>query len=269
MIITAEAMLPVPGASLYYQVRGSGQVLLLMSGGHGDANSFDALLPALAERFTVVTYDRRGYARSPMASPTMVPTVATHGDDAAAILGAIGGGPSLVFGTSTGAVIGLDLAVRHPAAIDRLIAHEPPLVQLLPETDRPALPGDLIGQLRERGPDAAMASFRALLGVDLDDREPGTQFPVVDPVRARSNALFFFTREAPMLDQFTPDLSALQVPVFPAAGVSSSNTFPHRCAVLLAERLGEPVTTFPGGHAGFTTHPTAFTRQLLALLRDG
>jgi pimeloyl-ACP methyl ester carboxylesterase len=44
-----ESTLAVPGASLYYQVRGAGPTLLLMSGGHGDANSFDGMVATLAE----------------------------------------------------------------------------------------------------------------------------------------------------------------------------------------------------------------------------
>src|SRR5258705_7109479 len=86
-----EGTLAVPGASLYYQVRGAGPTLLLMSGGHGDANSFDGMASTLAEHFTVVSYDRRGYARSPLADPTAPQIVATHGDDAAALLRAVGG----------------------------------------------------------------------------------------------------------------------------------------------------------------------------------
>ncbi|MEV4624028.1 alpha/beta hydrolase [Asanoa sp. NPDC049573] len=262
----------VPGASLHYQVRGAGPALLLMSGGHGDANSFDGMAAVLAEHFTVVSYDRRGYARSPLVDPAAPQTVATHGDDAAALLRAVANGPAYVFGTSAGAVVGLDLVARHPGLARTLVAHEPPVVRLLPPTERPAPPVELLEQLRVAGPVAAMDTFRAMLGVDLDDGEPDAEPQPQDPARARANATFFFTREAPALDQFTPDLAALKaspVHLIPAGGTTGHEAFPYRCAVALAERLGLPLTPFPGGHAGFVTHPRAFTRQLLTVLANG
>src|SRR5712692_9919310 len=57
--------LKVPGANLYYEVRGSGPVLLLVCGGIYDAAGYAGLAGPLADRYTVVTYDRRGNSRSP------------------------------------------------------------------------------------------------------------------------------------------------------------------------------------------------------------
>jgi acetyltransferase/esterase len=264
-----ERRVAVPGASLYYQVRGTGPTLLLMSGGHGDANSFDGMVGVLAEHFTVVSYDRRGYTRSPLADPAAPQTVATHGDDAAALLRAVDNGAAHVFGASAGAVVGLDLVARHQGLVRTLVAHEPPVVRLLPPAQRPAPPVELSEQLRTAGTGAAMDSFWAMLGVDLDDREPDVEVHPQDPARARANAAFFFTHEMAALDQFTPDVAALEaspVRLLPAGGTTGHESFTYRCAAALAEQLGIPLTPFPGGHAGFVTHPRAFTRQLLAVL---
>ena len=62
-------MLKVPGASLYYEVRGAGPTLLLISGGPADADVFAGLVGWLASRYTVVTYDPRGNSRSPFDGP--------------------------------------------------------------------------------------------------------------------------------------------------------------------------------------------------------
>ncbi|MFE9577852.1 alpha/beta fold hydrolase [Nocardia sp. NPDC006044] len=56
--------LKVPGATLYYEVRGNGPVLLLLPGSGGDAAVFDPIADTLAAHFTVVTLDPRGYSRS-------------------------------------------------------------------------------------------------------------------------------------------------------------------------------------------------------------
>ena len=61
--------LQVPGASLYYEVRGSGPVLLMMPGGPADATTFRPLESELASRYTVVTYDPRGLSHSKLEGP--------------------------------------------------------------------------------------------------------------------------------------------------------------------------------------------------------
>ena len=62
-------ILDVPGATLHYEVRGGGPVLLLVCGGIYDAQGYADLADALADRYTVVTYDRRGNSRSPLTGP--------------------------------------------------------------------------------------------------------------------------------------------------------------------------------------------------------
>src|SRR6266446_3765212 len=113
MTPTKTDSLKVPGANLYYEVRGSGPVLLLVCGGIYDAAGYAGLAGELADRYTVVTYDRRGNSRSPLdgtpgASGTH--SVEVHADDAYRVLKAVGvtdEEPAYVFGNSSGAQIGL------------------------------------------------------------------------------------------------------------------------------------------------------------------
>jgi pimeloyl-ACP methyl ester carboxylesterase len=62
--------LRVEGATLFYRVRGSGPLLLILPGGHGDADTADALGNELVDRYTVITYDRRGMSRSKIEAPS-------------------------------------------------------------------------------------------------------------------------------------------------------------------------------------------------------
>jgi pimeloyl-ACP methyl ester carboxylesterase len=128
--------LQLPGTSLYYKVNGSGPVLLLLLGGAADADGADGLAGLLAQHFTVVSYDRRGLSRSKIADPAALLRLETHGDDASSLLASLTTEPALVFGSSIGAVIGLDLAIRHPERVGTLVAHEPPAPELLPDTER-------------------------------------------------------------------------------------------------------------------------------------
>jgi pimeloyl-ACP methyl ester carboxylesterase len=126
----------VPGATLYVEVRGSGPMLLCITGGPTDAGIFSDLEGRLADRYTIVAYDQRGHSRSTLdAAPEDIP-VRVHADDAAEILTAMGGEPGYVYGSSGGATIGLELVARHPGLVHTLVAHEAPLVELVPDAER-------------------------------------------------------------------------------------------------------------------------------------
>jgi len=114
--------LRVPGAVLYYEMRGSGPLLLMVHGGSGDAGGFDAVADFLAMNYTVVAYDRRGLSRSKLDDPKSEQTVDIQSDDAYRLLNALDAGPANVFGSSGGAVVGLDLVARHPATVRTLVA---------------------------------------------------------------------------------------------------------------------------------------------------
>ena len=125
--------LDAPGATLHFEVRGSGPVLLLICGGIYDAAAYAGLAGRLADRYTVVSYDRRGNSRSPLDGPPEPQRVEVHADDASLLLAEVSpDAPAFVFGNSSGAQIGLALAERHPEQVRALVAHEPPLLALLP-----------------------------------------------------------------------------------------------------------------------------------------
>src|SRR5919109_886391 len=92
--------LAVPGANLYYEVRGSGPVLLMIVGGNGDAGTFGQAADLLADRFTVVSYDRRGFDRSPMDGPVDdEKRLAADAEDAHRLLAHLTDQPGYVFGS--------------------------------------------------------------------------------------------------------------------------------------------------------------------------
>jgi pimeloyl-ACP methyl ester carboxylesterase len=166
---TKEAMaqtatLKVPGATLYYEVRGSGPVLLCISGGPTDAGMFTDLAGRLADRYAVVTYDQRGHSRSPLDSVQEDIPIAVHADDAAAILGAVGTEPAYVYGNSGGGTIGLELVARHPGLVRTLVAHETFLMELLPDAERWRSEFDDIAEIyRDDGVMAATGKFGSIV----------------------------------------------------------------------------------------------------------
>src|SRR5512133_2328793 len=111
------------GCDLYYEELGEGVPILLIHPAGSTASTWGAATRELARIGQVITYDRRGYARS---GGGPVRSMSTHTADAAAILEYLGSAPAVVVGTSAGAAIAVDLAVRRPDLVQVVIAHEFP-----------------------------------------------------------------------------------------------------------------------------------------------
>ena len=137
--------LQVPGATLYYKLRGTGPLLLVLPGDDGDADVSDGVTEYLTERYSVLTYDRRGLSRSPIADHEAILRLSTHSEDVHYLLAAVTSQPAVVIANSIGGLIGLDLVARHPEQVRLLIAHEPPI--LLGENGAPNAPEYLLHAL--------------------------------------------------------------------------------------------------------------------------
>ncbi|WP_372405045.1 alpha/beta fold hydrolase [Streptomyces luteireticuli] len=259
--------LTVPGAEIHYEVRGAGPPLLLINGGDGDAALFGPLARLLAEHHTVITFDPRGNSRSPLTGPPATQWIEDRGDDARLLLDAVAGGePAYVFGTSYGAMTGMDLLARHPGRVRALVAHEPFVIELLPDADRwHALFEEVYGLYRREGLRPAMRRFAEAVGVD-DAPEPdeGLPAPVREMLaRVRANGETVLAYELRSFSRFRPDAGALRGgPFVLVTGEQRPRTLLHRTTEALAERLGTKIVEFPGGHVGYLTHPADFAVAL-------
>jgi pimeloyl-ACP methyl ester carboxylesterase len=290
MSVTTTDMLKVPGASLYYEVRGSGPLLLMIAGAPADAGAFRAIAAQLAGRYTVVTYDWRGASRSPLdEQPGDLQgglPMAIQDDDAGHLLAALGEGPAFVLGCSGGALTGLDLAARHPERVAALVAHEPPAMNLLPDAAgwRAAFQ-QVYDTYRREGAGPAMGQFIAT-AVRTGDPEPAgnesgppgqeqaPQMPDVSQMspealegmaRMAANSEFFLAHLLPATIGHVPDVAALRAGaprIVVGAGDDSAGQMPHLAALALAGRLGVTPVRFPGDHQGFATHPGPFAETI-------
>jgi pimeloyl-ACP methyl ester carboxylesterase len=269
--------LKVPGATLYLEVRGTGPVLLCITGGPTDAGMFADLAGRLADRYTVVSYDQRGHSRSPLeGAPTDIP-IALHADDAAAILAAVGTEPAYVYGSSGGATIGLELAARHADLVRTLVAHEPPVMELLPDAQRwRSTFEDISNTHRAEGTFPAMAKFGA--AVEEGGPRYSEEMQQVPPTpqsqemmgRIVGNFDLFLAHEIRQIGGYEPDIDALRVAttrIVPAAGETSGEQAARRATIALAERLGVAVTYLPGGHGGWGSDPQEFAEKLHEVLQ--
>ncbi|GAA0364823.1 alpha/beta hydrolase [Actinoallomurus spadix] len=266
----------VPGATLYYEIRGAGPLLLVLQGGDGDAGRNADLVRRLADDYTVVTYDRRGLSRSRLDDPEAPVTLETHADDAHRLLAELTDRPALLFGSSFGALAGLMLARRHPEQVDTLVAHDPATARLLDDAGVARITGELADLdeiYRRDGVLAALKRLGEIVAADFTDREPDAGLPEPPDAQRLANLEFFFSRdvtamvEAPFYPADATALKESPVRVVTAAGRASRRIWNYDCAQALAALLGTEIVEFPGGHT-LSTHPKAFAARLHEVLTD-
>ncbi|WP_306361663.1 alpha/beta fold hydrolase [Nocardia sp. CC227C] len=267
--------LKVPGATVYYEMRGSGPLLLMIPGGGGDAGVFDAMAEILERHFTVASLDPRGYSRSTLDSghPERQ-AVAVQSDDAYHLLDHLSDEPAYVCGTSNGAIVGLDLLARHPDRVRALIAHEPPCFAVLPDAAaHRAMVEEVYALHRSDGPAAAGARFLAGIGGAM---KPAPEVAELPPrtaemwARLAANGPLMIEYELREFTSYQPDYAALAphaARLVLAAGRETRGCLPYRPAAAIADRLGLSVTEFPGAHNGIRTDAEEFAHRVLETLR--
>ncbi|MEU8901794.1 alpha/beta hydrolase [Nocardia sp. NPDC048505] len=277
--------LRVSGAQLYYEARGTGPVLLMSDSGGGEVRRSNEIADLLAEEFTVVTYDRRGFARSPLDQPGVAVPVETHAEDMLRLLAELTDAPAHVLGCALGVLPMLSAVVTAPDRFATVIAHEPLAPALLDGTDRRehiAAFEALVQDYRTQGLPAAVVRISAILGAgahnqqrvqDSLDRDaaprPASSDPAVTGQRT-ANFDFILTNEIPQALTASLDTDALRnttVPVVAAAGVSTPpSLFGGKCARALGTLVGNEAIAFPGGHNAHFTHPREYAQRLREVL---
>jgi pimeloyl-ACP methyl ester carboxylesterase len=278
--------LDVADGKVYYEVRGSGPLLLVI-GQPMTSGPFAAVADILAEDHTVVTYDPHGLGQSVTDEPSDLVTPEVEADDLAGIIDAVGGGPADVFASSGGAVAGLALVANHPDKVRTLIAHEPPVGDLLPDAAQARKAVDEIEEAyRAYGSGAAWGKFVSLVmhtGPIPDDGPapatwppPGMEqaedaAPPEPSAKQQADDETFFLRMLKPFTRYEPPIEALRSGprVVVAVGAASGEEMARRSADALADRLGQTPTPFPGDHGGFMSDPPAFATAIREVLAQG
>src|SRR5437763_9834067 len=174
---------------------------LFMIGQPMDASGFSTLASYFPDR-TVITYDPRGLGRSIRKDGRVdnVPTV--QADDVHAVIQALGVGPVEMFASSGGAVTALALVAAHPHDVTVLVAHEPPLVPVLPDAE--AAERALV-QVRDayaaKGRGAGMAAFIAMTSWPGEFTADYVARPTPDPAQFGMSREDDGSRDDPLLSE--------------------------------------------------------------------
>ena len=256
------------GANLYYELRGDGPSLLFISGATGDAGHWTGVADTLADTYTVITYDRRGNSRSPRPPGWASTTVDEQADDAAALLRGLELSPAIVFGTSAGASIAANLAIRHPEVLRGVVFHEPVFKSGVTNAAniwarRKALIEEGIAKGGVRA-----ASEHFLLSVagkeTYDSLDPELRERLL-----RNGDVLFNIEMTPYLD-YEPSraqLASVRLPRVVTAGADNrEKTAPghwrYESATDLASQLDTPLAELPGTHMAYLGQPRAFAEAL-------
>jgi pimeloyl-ACP methyl ester carboxylesterase len=251
--------LDVPGVTLTYDVRGDVTgVPLFLIGSPMSAAGFPTLASYFPDR-CVITYDPRGVERSVRTDDQRESNPRQHAEDLHAIIEAVGAGPVDLFASSGGAINALALVAAHPGDVRTLVAHEPPLVQALPDREAAvAALQDLKATYLAKGFHHGMAKFIALVS---HQGEYTGAYGDVDPAQFGMPDTDDGTRDDPLMFQnadgvysFVPDFEALKAApteIVIGIGEESGETMTARAPRGVAAALGIEPTIFPSGHAGF------------------
>jgi len=109
----------VNGMRMYYEVSGKGTPLVVLHGAYMNIPQMGAIIPRLARAHRVYALEFQGHGRTTdIDRPITYPNLA---DDVAAFMDAVGLQKADVFGYSMGSVAGLQLAIRHPEKVNKLV----------------------------------------------------------------------------------------------------------------------------------------------------
>jgi esterase len=122
----------VNGIRLYYEEHGEGAPIACIHGAGSSAVMWREAVKELARLGRVISYDRRGCARSERPDPYERTTVTEQADDAAALLDVLKAAPAVAMGRSYGGAVAIDLALRHPDRVRALVLLEGDALGLSP-----------------------------------------------------------------------------------------------------------------------------------------
>jgi pimeloyl-ACP methyl ester carboxylesterase len=288
--MTTTHMLDTAEVDIVYDVHGplptaDGRPPLFMIGQPMTAGGFGTLASHFPDR-TVVTYDPRGLGRSSRKDGRVDNAPTVQAGDVHAVIEALGVGPVEMFASSGGAVTALALVAAYRNDVTTLVAHEPPLISVLPDAAAAERARAGVRDAYEaNGSSAGMAAFIGMTSWRGEFTDGYFAQPAPDPVRFGLPAEDDGRRDDPLLSDrswpvssYRPDVDALAAAptrVVIAVGEQSVGTFTGRTSVATAELLGQQATVFPshhggflGGESGYAGQPEAFARTLRGVLDE-
>ena len=263
----------INGIQIHYEVQGEGDPLVLIHGSWTDHTVWQTVAGKLAERYRVVSYDRRGHSRS--ERPDAARNRRMDEDDLAEVIETLAGAPAYVTGSSYGALTTLGLMGRRPELIRSAVLHEAPAVA--------HAGGGETGRLAEEAEAGLISVADQLAGGDIDGgtrrfiEELAMGPGAWDMLPESIQSIFLGNAPAFMAEQKDPHWSTLNLDAIAENGhriLLSRGTTSPRYMQLLSDRLVELLPNAEGavlegvGHSPHITHPDVFAELVEGFLSE-
>jgi pimeloyl-ACP methyl ester carboxylesterase len=241
----------VNGMQMYYEVSGEGDPIVVLHGSYMNIETMGEIIPRLAATHRVYAVEMQGHGRTnDIDRPITYPNLA---DDVAAFMDAVGLSQADVFGYSMGAVTGLQLAIRHPEKVDRLVF--------------------VSGAYDFEGWQPAFRAFIPQMNVEMF-----LEMPFIQETRALSPDPESFPEVVDKLIQlekepmaWEEDVKAIETPVLIIAGDADAATLEHTVAMFrllgggVMGDMGEPLPQSRLAVLPATSHTAVITQVDLLL----
>jgi pimeloyl-ACP methyl ester carboxylesterase len=270
--------LQVCDACLYYEAFGTGPLLVLIPGAAGTGIVYSTIASYLSSRFRVVTYDRRGFFRSPISDSATKATLDTifiiNAHDTAALIWHLSPKePVFVFGSSGGALIAIQLLTLYPALVKGVVLHEPMLISLLRPSKQKTVHEEsskVMEAYRTSGTAAASHIFLRMISNDIELKavKQSSVQKQLAPLADKGMSYFLDIEfEAVLRYSFMPEqLQRHKEKIHLGKGADSNRELIIYPVGVISQHLERPVTSFVGGHTGYITDGRQFAKTLVTLL---
>ncbi|KAF9895332.1 hypothetical protein FE257_000236 [Aspergillus nanangensis] len=268
--------LDVEGATLHYQIVGSGPPLLLIPPGYGTCVVYEPLAAALSFYFTVITYDRRGFNRSPIHEHECLDTesiIHENVDDAIFLVDHLAPEALTVFAPSAVGVIGIEMMYLRSKAIRTILLHEPIIMSLLPDASQDRITHhieDGIAQIHAWGYSKVKRELMPTIEGQKNRQRlrSSTVYPLLKQLPANFNERFWVA-ELPQVIKYRLDLRRLRPfrdRLILLRGADKSPELALGPISALCRLLDLELGVVTGGHIGFATDGQAFADRIIKAL---
>jgi 3-oxoadipate enol-lactonase len=192
----------VNGASLYYEILGGGEPLVLLHAGIADGRMWDGQFGALAEHYRMVRYDRRGFGRSAMTDGPY-----SHHDDLRGLLDHLGIERANYVGCSMGGGTAIDFVLRYPERARALVLVGS-AVSGVESDEAPPKEWEELVAADEAGDLERVSELEVRIWVDGPHRDPGEVDPTVRDLVRGMNLIALKNENSRLGEERPPDLPA-------------------------------------------------------------
>ena len=267
--LPTDGFVEVNGATLFYQIGGSGRTVVLLHAGIADSRMWDDQMAAFAPEFTVVRYDLRGFGRS-----SLPPAPFAHHDDLLGLLRALDVPRAILIGASMGGDVATAFALEHPATVDALILVNSLVGSASPSADLRA-GWTAIDTAIEDGDVARAVELELRMWVDGPLRSSGEVDPEVrERVRLMDAALFARASEQELASERDIEpphwsrLTEVRVPTLVVLGEMDQPDAHASADALSAGIAGSRKAVIPGAaHLPSMERPTEFNQIVIDFIR--